>query len=159
MSKPSGISACQPEKLTLFHYGELDPAEHLRVKNHLKQCPDCRREIEQVGSMLEMLPKEDQEISPQAIRSLNERVSRRLRSRLLPPLRPVMGGSLAAAAVLVLTVTLYSPTPEPQQPLSETSMQAGMQTERLPEAELLMNLDLLENLDLLQELEGSGAKG
>lgn len=157
MSKPSEISACHPEKLTLFHYGELDPAEHLRVKNHLQQCPDCRREIEQVGSMLEMLPKDEPEISREAIRSLNDRVSRRLRPRLRPPLKPVMGGSLAAAAVLVLTVTFYSPTPETQQSSSETSRQATSQANRLPDAELLRNLDLLENLDLLQELEGSGA--
>lgn len=157
MSKSSEISACQPEKLTLFHYGELDPAEYLWVETHIKHCSACRREVEQVGSMLEMLPKDEQEVSREAIRSLNERVSRRLRPRIRPPLRPVMGGSLAAAAVLVLTVTLDSPTPVPQQSPSEPPRQGAMQTDRLPEPELLRNLDLLENLDLLQELEGSGA--
>lgn len=157
MSKPSEISACQPEKLTLFHYGELNPAEHLWVETHIKHCPACRQEVEQVGSMLEMLPKDEHEISREAIRSLNERVSRRLRPRLRLPFRPVIGGSLAAAAALVLTMTFYSPTPELQQSPSETSRQADRQTDRLPEAELLRNLDLLENLDLLQELEGSRA--
>lgn len=109
--------------------------------------------------MLEMLPKDEQEVSREAIQSLNRRVTRRLRPRLRPRLKPVMGGSLAAAAVLVLTMTLHSPKPEPQQLSSEPPPKAAMQPDRLPEAALLMNLDLLENLDLLQELEGSGAKG
>lgn len=158
MNKPSEHSSCRPENLILFHYGELDVADRLRVEEHIQGCAACRRELAELRSALEVLPKGEPEFSPAEIRAFNERVSRRLRPRSRQLLGPALGWSFAAAAA-VLLVTLYLPAPGPQRPPLEVTLQTGGEMERLPEPELLLNLELLENLDLLQELEGTGIRG
>jgi anti-sigma factor RsiW len=154
MNKLSDRSSCRPEDLTLLHYGELDAADRLRVEEHLQGCSVCRRELAELRSALEALPKREAEFSPEEIRAFNERVSRRLRPKSRQLLKPAFGWSFAAAAAVLLMVTLRSPTPGPQKSLPEV-----VEMERLPEPELLLNLELLENLDLLQELEGTGRRG
>jgi anti-sigma factor RsiW len=159
MNNPYEDSLCRPESLTLFHYGELETADRLGVEKHLQGCAACRRELAQLRSTLEILPKRAPEFSPGEIRAFNERVVRRIRPRPRQSFRPAFGWSLAATAAVLLMVTLHSPTPAPQQPSPEMALQTDAEIERLPEPELLLNLELLENLDLLQELEETGISG
>jgi anti-sigma factor RsiW len=159
MNNPYEDSLCRPESLTLFHYGELETADRLGVEKHLQGCAACRRELAQLRSTLEILPKRAPEFSPGEIRAFNERVVRRIRPRLRQSFRPAFGWSLAATSAVLLMVTLHSPTPAPQQPSPEMALQTGAEIERMPEPELLLNLELLENLDLLQALEETGISG
>jgi len=159
MSKPSEDVFCHPESLTLFHYGELDPADHLRLEKHLQGCAACRRELAQLRATLEILPKVEPEFSPEEVRSFNERVGRSLRPKQRHFFRPAYGWSLAATAAVLLMVTLHSPAPGPREKSPGVALRTASEIESLPEPELLLNMELLENLDLLQELEGTGISG
>lgn len=158
MNKPSVPPCPPPEDLTLFHYGELDAAERLRVENHLQQCGACRRELEQLRSTLARLPQEERNFSATELRAFGQRLDQRLRSRQRHPLRPAVGWSLAAATAVLLLVTLHSPSPTTQ-PAPPGAAQVGGVAQRLPDPDLLLNMELLEKLDMLQELEGSGVSG
>ena len=159
MSKSIQNFSCRPESLTLFHYGELDEDDRQRMAIHLQGCAACRRELAQLRSSLEMLPKRELGIPPEEVRAFNERLSRRLRRRHRP-LKPALRWSLAGtAAVLLMVMTLHSPAPDLQRPSPGVVQQTGGALEFLPDPELLLNLELLENLDLLQEIEGTGGSG
>jgi anti-sigma factor RsiW len=158
MTQPSTSPRCSLENLTLFHYGELEEAERLRVENHLQQCVACRRELEQLRSTLAKLPPEEREFSAEELRAFHQRLNRRLGSRQRLPLRPAVGWSLAAATAVLLLVTLHAPSP-PSGPAPPGATQVGDVTRRLPDPELLLNMELLEKLDMLQELEGPGVSG
>jgi anti-sigma factor RsiW len=166
MNKPHEDTLCRPESLTLFHYGELETADRLGVEKHLQGCAACRRELARLRSTLKILPKRAPEFPPGEIRDFNERVVRRLRPRprfsFRPAFKPAFGWSLAATAataVLLLMVTLRTPTPAPRHSSPQMALQGGAEIEALLEPELLLNLELLENLDLLQELETMGISG
>lgn len=158
MNKPSDHASCRLEDLTLFHYGELDAADRHRMEKHLQGCSACRRELAELRSALDVLPKSAHEFSPEEIRGFNDRVSRRLRPRSHQFFRPAFGWSFTAVAALLM-VFLYVPFPQMQQPPSEDTLQSGGEMDRLPDPELLLNLELLESLDLLQELEDMGIRG
>ena len=91
MNKPSEQYTCRPENLILFFYGELNATERLQVEGHLKGCAACRKELEQLRTFLEVLPKKRLKISPGEISSFNERVSRRLHSKPKRPFSQAMG--------------------------------------------------------------------
>jgi anti-sigma factor RsiW len=66
------------ELLTLAAADGLDDAEHRRVENHLRHCPDCRSELafwQQLTGDLQALP------TPQAPLGLVERTRNRMTSR------------------------------------------------------------------------------
>jgi anti-sigma factor RsiW len=159
MSKPSKSSGCSPENLTLFHYGDMEETERLRVENHLEQCGTCRHELEQLEAVLALLPREERKISPEELGAF----SRRLNQRLRPPQRyrfkPALGWSLAAATATLLLVTLHPLSPVQRQLFPGDAPQIGAARQGLPDPDLLLNMELLEKLDLLQELEGPGANG
>lgn len=159
MNKPSESLSCRPQWLTLYYYGELEGDDRLWVENHLQGCAVCRRELVELESALDALPKGETAFSPGEIRAFDERVCRRIRPGHRLPVRPALGWTLAAATAVLLMVVLHAPTPVPQQPPSEVALQRAGEAGRLPDAEMLLNLELLENLDLLQELEGTGSSG
>lgn len=160
MNKAAEQCTCRPENLTLFFYGELDATEHGQVERHLKECAACRKELAQLRTMLENLPKKQLQISQEEILAFNERVTRRIRPRFTRPFRPVMGWSLAAAAIAaLLLVTFRPPVPDQNQPSPPMPLQMISEFNKMPEAEMLLNLELLQNLDMLQELEETEAAG
>jgi len=161
MNKSCEQYTCRPENLILFFYGELDAAERLQVEGHLKGCASCRNELEQLRTFLEILPKNQLNISPQEIVSFNEKVNRQLRRRPRRSFSPVMGWSLGAAAIAaLLLLTMRPPIPEQKlPPISAKSLQMVSELDRMPETEMLLNLELLQNLDLLQELEETEEPG
>ena len=159
MNKPNPPPCCHPEQLTLFHYGELDAADRLRVETHLQDCAACRGELAQLRATLAALPKNAAEISPQEIRAFNARVGRSLQPRQPFYLRPALGWSLAAATAVLLVVSLHGPLPAPSRPPTGVAAHVGGAAQRLPDAELLLNMDLLQNLDLLQQLDETGVEG
>lgn len=159
MNQPNTSTCCLLEELTLFHYGELDAADRLRVDTHLQGCAACRRELAQLRATLAALPKNAVELSPQEIRAFNARVGRSLQPRRPFYLKPALGWSLAAATAVLLVVSLHNPLPGPSRPPTGVAVHVGGPAQRLPDAELLLNMDLLENLDLLQQLDGTGIEG
>jgi anti-sigma factor RsiW len=159
MSKPNPPPCCRPEQLTLFHYGDLDAADRLRVETHLQDCAACRRELAQLRATLAALPKSAAEFSPQEIRAFNARVGLSLQPRRPFYRRPALGWSLAAATAMLLVVSLHGPLRSPSRPPSGVVLHVGGPAQRLPDTELLLNMDLLENLDLLQQLDGTGIEG
>ena len=160
MNKPFEQYTCPQENLILFFYDELNATERLQMEGHLQGCAACRKELEQLRTFLEVLPKKQLEISRGEILSFNERVSRRLRAKPKRSFRPVVGWSLATATVAaLLLITLRPPIPEQKQSIPAMSLQMVNDFNKMPETEMLLNLDLLQNMDMLLELEKTGVRG
>ncbi|MEJ2690991.1 MAG: zf-HC2 domain-containing protein [Deltaproteobacteria bacterium] len=160
MNKPFEQYTCPQENLILFFYGELNATERLQMEGHLQGCAACRKELEQLRTFLEILPKKQLEISRGEILSFNEKVSRRLRAKPKRHFRPVIGWSLATAAIAaLLLLTLRPPIPEQNQSGPAMSVQMVNDFNKMPETEMLLNLDLLQNMDMLLELEKTGVRG
>jgi len=160
MNKPFEQYTCPQEDLILFCYGELNAADHLQMEGHLQGCVDCRKELEQLRTFLEILPKKQLVISRGEILSFNEKVSRRLRAKPRRAFSPAMGWSLATATIAsLLLLTLGPPFPEQKQSVHTMSLQMVNDLNKMPETEMLLNLELLQNLDMLQELEITEERG
>lgn len=160
MNEPFEQCACPRENLILFFYGELDATERLQVEGHLQGCAACRKELEQLGTFLEILPKKQLKFSPREIVSFNEKVSRRLRPKPKRYLSPVMGWPLATAAIAALLLfTLRPPIPEQKPSLHPMSLQMVSDFKKMPATNMLLNLELLQNLDMLMELDKTGERG
>lgn len=133
------------EDLLLFYYGELDPTTQSCLAEHLATCSTCRDQLQQLSCFLDSLPRPELEISAAEINRFATRVAARADAgRLYRPSFPVWGGALAAAAALILTLSV-----EPPQPLPP----AGNGSTQLAELEILQSLELLRDFELLQDLE------
>lgn len=160
MNEPFEQCTCPQENLILFFYGELDATERLRMEGHLQGCAACRKELEQLRTFLEILPKKQLKFSPGEIVSFNEQVSRRLRPKPKRSFIPVMGWSLATATIAALLfLTLRPPMPEQKQSIHPMSLQMVNDFSKMPDTKMLLNLKLLQNLDMLMELEKTGERG
>ncbi|PNU21672.1 hypothetical protein C2E25_00115 [Geothermobacter hydrogeniphilus] len=147
---------CQPERLTLYHYHELEETERQRVADHLAACPACREELEDLNRVLRLADTGRLEISNLERQQFTQRVSvagrRRKRSRI-----PAWGLALSSATALGLALILLRPgiTPQPQPPQQQSS-RIFADIDMLQNFDMLDDLDLLENLDLLQEMGDLG---
>lgn len=151
MTSIDPISACPTEELILFHYGELDGADKLRVEQHLQQCHSCGNELGKLRKFLALVPTGVPELTASELRDFNSRVMAQLPRRRRFG-RPALGWALAGALVLMLTLNLRQQI-EPHVPAPAPMV---AEQEVLDQIELLQNLDLLENLDLLQQLASQG---
>ena len=151
MTSIDPISACPTEELILFHYGELDGADKLRVEQHLQQCRSCCNELGNLREFLNLVPAGVPELSASELRSFNSRVMAQLPRRRRFS-RPAMGWALAGALVLMLSLNLRQQI-EPQVPAPAPMV---AEQEVLDKFELLQNLDLLDNLEVLQQLASQG---
>lgn len=157
MTRKVKIPSCQPELLLLYHYGELEAAAHLQVKQHLQQCSACRNELATVRTVLERVPSVAAELSPAEIHHFSQRVMKRLQPRRRPWTRPVLGWALAGVTVtLLLTVNLQESVLTPTLVPTGIPQEISAEKYMLPDLDLLQNLELLENLELLQQLEEMG---
>jgi hypothetical protein len=142
---------CDEKQLTLYYYNELEGESRLQIENHLKNCADCRSTLEQIKTCLEAIPKYEQELDSASQLRFTEKVLAKTGSR--HRLKPVWGGSLAAAGALMLALSLM---PGDKQQPAEIQNPILTELEMLEQFELLQNFDLLQNLELLEELGNLG---
>jgi anti-sigma factor RsiW len=151
------VSGCSEENLVLYHYRDLDGAAVREVENHLEHCAACRDSLREIRETLAAVPRPTLEMSGIEAQRFAGRVIARTESRSRRRTLSLWGGSLATAAVVLLTFFSLRPGPVPNVPRAQVKMSAQLET--LPDLDLLQNLDLLENMDLLQELDVQGGTG
>jgi hypothetical protein len=131
------MSECREVKplLTLYAYDDLSDDERETVERHLRGCPECAfelEEIEQAVSLLQRATSIEMELISNRVDDLEVKVYRRLawqavsgdemekdkRSRWRPLWRPWVQAASAAAALLlgIYIGASYIPTPRPIQP-------------------------------------------
>ena len=153
MSK-TNRTRCDSRQLTLYCFEELSAGERREVQEHLRQCPDCLRTVEEVERSLRAAAAEEVHLADRDVRAFTERVKDRVGRRRSFGVWPSALGGGAVAAVLALTL-VASPTPQTSLPPSDASVLQGLTLAE--EVELLNHLELLEDLDLFQKLvEGQG---
>lgn len=144
--------------LILLHYGE--PPETLSATAaaaHLHDCAACRQRHAALAGELARLPAAAP-LDPVAALRVTGRVRARLHRSPARRWLPVLGGTVAAAAALVITlVTLphedRAPVSDPQLVSSLHGPEEEMDDE-MPDLDFLEEYELLEELDFLQQLEG-----
>lgn len=141
-------AGCSYEQLTLYHYGELAPAEHLAMERHLADCPACRAALEEVRTSLAAVPRSGLQLSAAQKLRFAEQVMARTRRRI--PRSASAWGALVAAGVAGLTIML---TTTNHGVLERSEIPTRTNLELVEQLELLQELTLLQDMDLLQELE------
>jgi anti-sigma factor RsiW len=140
------------EDLLLHYYGETSREERSRMESHLAGCQACREVWQSLQRTLGAVPRINVTLSHRQTRDFAARVARRAGRRRLSR-GWLLGGALATAGLLALTLSIRPPTLFPG---------AGNNSNKVAEATLLQEMDLLqkmemlEQLDLLQELDGQG---
>lgn len=122
------------ELLGAFALDALDPPERAQVEEHLKQCAECRREVDEHRDTAAMFVEEHVEPPAEAWEHIVERLDQpapaAARKRRAVGLRTVL--SLAAAALIVIAglgiavVALAERTPAPS--TSQAALQRAAQT-------------------------------
>jgi len=160
------MKACshQKENLVLHLYGELDPTARQEVENHLKRCPGCRHEREQLFSLQQMLRKTAgvPDLSPQEVNSLVTEIKAKLKNartekwrRRYLDVRPArLMPAIATACLVIITAGIigyikYNDTNEIN-PFFKQQSQGMMVSDT--DLEILKNLDLLKEMDAIQKL-------
>ena len=98
--------SCDPERVTGFVDGELEPALAAEVAAHLESCPECRGQAEAERALRVRLRALT---NPEPPRGLEARVREVLREPAFP--QRAMRWALPAAAVLVLGIWLRGHAP------------------------------------------------
>ena len=154
MTRHEQADTCRPEQLLLYHYGELTDPERVEVERHLQRCPACRDELAELQRLLAAVPASGIELTPAEVERFSSRVMERLPSRRRSHLsRPMLGWSLAGAAVLLITFNLGRQIPNQVPPPEKSEVKIAAVTPGMPDLDLLQNLDLLENFELVQQLD------
>jgi len=99
---------------------ELDPAERLQVEEHLNQCPSCAQLYaalqETVDTLSEMPELEVSEDLQKRLYKIEKKKSKAgFKSRLEFFLRPAFQPVMAAAAVIMVLISVYTFHPERNQ--------------------------------------------
>jgi len=149
------INSCQSLRLTLLQFDDLPPDEKIHVERHLECCEDCRRQFNDIRQTVNDLPPLQTDVTAIEARRFAARVSRRLEEPRKKSARPfVLGGTLTAAAALLLFVLIQPGSPPLPPPAQNTSDTTLAQTSEL---EFLENMEMLEDLELLMLLaQGQG---
>ncbi len=124
------------ELIILYCDGELEEHQRAEVETHLARCPSCRNYLNEqrlIWSLMDSLPgAEPTDLWP--------RISF-ARQRMLRTSRFLQWASAAAAALVLVSMTLWS-------------FSAFSNRNRLPEPELLEQLDMVEEYASLVEVGG-----
>jgi hypothetical protein len=98
------VSAHPGERLSAFLDGELSAGERAEVQDHLRECPACARELEELGAVDAFA----RELPVEAPAGYFEELPGRVRARVRRPARPprmALWAVAAAAAVMAVVVT------------------------------------------------------
>ncbi len=101
---------CEKTKELLWEMsrGELSPQDEKSVHDHIKQCPDCAIEFEQIGQLQACL-EDDGAIDVKAgMNRVFSNVWAEVRVEKSPIWRPI-SGLLATAAVALFTLVIFAP--------------------------------------------------
>ena len=118
----SNNSACNPILLNLLYDGELSPEEDARVRDHVKNCETCRKEIEKNESIShhfkERLNRELSLVNQDALeRIIVDRVrekkepSRAGFGNIFSPMRFLVPAAAVAAVAFFFFFTTQGPAP------------------------------------------------
>jgi anti-sigma-K factor RskA len=133
------------EDLTLFALGELEGEKRLALETHLEECPDCRRELEQLGGDLALL----------ALSALGPEPPSRCRDRLMAAIakeprrtqhtelerknwRGPLEWAIGVAAVIVILL-LWHETANLQRRIAGLEANSASQLQQLAQAKELMD--------------------
>jgi hypothetical protein len=160
------MQACEhlKENLTLYVYGELDPAAGREVEIHLESCEGCRNEHARLSTVLAKVKEASMspQLSPMEARAMAAEISRTLKAgrrrtgwrqylEFLPS-RLVPSAAIACALVITVAVIGYlnlNKTPGTA-PVSLNQNEEIMLSDK--DLEILDNLELLKEMDAIQKL-------
>ena len=152
------------ENLTLYVYGELDPATGREVENHLEICEGCRQEHRRLSTILAKVKQASvsPQLSPMEARAMAAEISRTLKAGRrrtgwrqyleFMPSRLISGAAMACALVITVAVIGYlnlNKTPGTA-PVSMNQNEEIMLSDK--DLEILDNLELLKEMDAIQKL-------
>jgi hypothetical protein len=153
------------ENLVLYHYGDLDGAEHAALQAHLHECAGCAGYLRELGALMPLMVKTDQP-PPPFWNDYNRELRHKLdgaaektgwRQALSAFFQPRLVPVFAAAAVvaIALTFTLGKGIWSTDDPAQDDEAMIDV----LPVAENLeffRAMDVLDNLDLLEFMASQG---
>ena len=160
------MQACEhlKENLTLYVYGELDPAAGQKVENHLETCEGCRQEHERLSTILTRVKEASMspQLSPLEARAMATEISRTLKAGTrrtwwrqyleFMPSRLIPSAAMAGALIITVAVVGYfnlNKTPGIA-PVSLNQNEELMLSDK--DLEILDNLELLKEMDAIQKL-------
>ena len=160
------MQACEhlKENLTLYVYGELDPAAGREVEIHLESCKGCRNEHARLSTVLANVKEASlsPQLSPMEARAMAAEISRTLKAGRrrtgwrqyleFMPSRLVPSAAMACGLVITVAVIGYlnlNKTPGTA-PVSMNQNEEIMLSDK--DLEILDNLELLKEMDAIQKL-------
>jgi hypothetical protein len=96
----------EKERLSAYHDGELDPRERAQVEKHVKECPACARDLQNVQGVSNLIRSAGRALAPEELR-------RGLRVAPEPQVirfRGYLQGALACAAAMLLVFVIIALT-------------------------------------------------
>lgn len=110
---------CDPGLISRFFDGELEAEEHGRVARHVKECPACRKRLEEFqtlsGDIRSFLTKPYREESPELEQKVLEAIQKReavwwvKAKEMIFSKRVLIPASALASAVLIFFSLFYTP--------------------------------------------------
>jgi len=160
------MQACEhlKENLTLYIYGELDPAASREVEIHLESCEGCRNEHARLSTVLAKVKEASlsPQLSPMEARAMAAEISRTLKAGRrrtgwrqyleFMPSRLIPRAAMACGLVITVAVIGYlnlNKTPGTA-PVSMNQNEEIMLSDK--DLEILDNLELLKEMDAIQKL-------
>ena len=160
------MQACEhlKENLTLYVYGELDPAAGREVEIHLESCEGCRNEHARLSTVLAKVKEASlsPQLSPMEARAMAAEISRTLKAGRrrtgwrqyleFMPSRLIPRAAMACGLVITVAVIGYlnlNKTPGTA-PVSLNQNEEIMLSDT--DLEILDNLELLKEMDAIQKL-------
>jgi anti-sigma factor RsiW len=153
------MTACRnTSKISAYHDGELPPAEAEELGRHLRQCADCRQELQELRAISRWLSGSAPPAPPVAVG--------RLRGHVQPGrdwlvIRVARAVTIAAAAVLIVCAALLwqrqsaAPSPEPWPARWETAAVAAPTSQpALPAFEAPARTEFDADIQIAQSLLG-----
>jgi len=98
---------CDRERLVAYLYDELDTESQGAFQEHVRECAECRKALEELQGtrrILQAWPDEDPKTNLVFVRERDAMRSRWARLALREWRRPAVGAAMAAAAVLMLAL-------------------------------------------------------